>query len=272
MTERNHYDVLGLTPNADGTAVNRTYWQLARKYQADATSDPRAHHMLDELNEAYAVLGTPVLRTAYDAAHPATDDTLTPPQDGVRSGMRPERGGSSKQATHAGLPAWLTTALAPYAMIALGAVGLGAGTWSGNFLLAGLGTCAALGAGAALMRHKIAGLTRDAGGSPSEVPESVREPAPERSRALDIEPLSVSMVRRGGVPVDELRLSTASMVGRWRSAVGAAAGTASGETIDAERGPDSTLVDIFRSEHELESPSEPLSAVLDVLRGSRRPV
>jgi hypothetical protein len=41
---------------------------------------------------------------------------------------------------------------------------------------------------------------------------------------------------------------------------------------DAANRPDGTLVDIFRSEDELERSSEPLSAVLDVLRGSRHPV
>ena len=67
MSERNYYDVLGISPGADGTTVNRAYWQLARKYQGLEASDPRSHTMLDELNEAYTTLGTPILREAYDA-------------------------------------------------------------------------------------------------------------------------------------------------------------------------------------------------------------
>ena len=65
MSERDYYEILGLNADADGTTVNKTYWNLARKYQALATSDPRAHTMLDELNEAYNVLGTPALRDEY---------------------------------------------------------------------------------------------------------------------------------------------------------------------------------------------------------------
>ena len=53
------------------------------------------------------------------------------------------------------------------------------------------------------------------------------------------------------------------MVGRWRTKV---------NTTPAPSGPDLTLVDIVRSEEEIETQSEPLTAVLDVLRGSRKPV
>jgi len=66
---------------------------------------------------------------------------------------------------------------------------------------------------------------------------------------------------------EDLRTSTASMVSRWRTSV---AGV--GESDEARKAPDSTLVDIFRSEHDLETQSEPLSAVLDVLRGARNTV
>ena len=67
MSERNYYDVLGISPGADGTTVNRAYWQLARQYQGLEASDPRSHTLLDELNEAYTTLGTPLLRETYDA-------------------------------------------------------------------------------------------------------------------------------------------------------------------------------------------------------------
>jgi hypothetical protein len=56
------------------------------------------------------------------------------------------------------------------------------------------------------------------------------------------------------------------MVGRWRTSVNAKDARAGG------RKPDTTLVDIFQSERDVETPSEPLSAVLDILRGSRDPV
>jgi molecular chaperone DnaJ len=65
MSERNYYDVLGISPGADGTTVNRAYWQLARNTRTGSV-DPRSHTMLDELNEAYTTLETP-MRGAYDA-------------------------------------------------------------------------------------------------------------------------------------------------------------------------------------------------------------
>ncbi|HXK32873.1 MAG TPA: DnaJ domain-containing protein, partial [Dehalococcoidia bacterium] len=68
MADRDFYEVLGLTPAADGAAIDRAYWQLARRYQAEAVNDPRASALLDELNEAYNVLGVPYMRADYDAA------------------------------------------------------------------------------------------------------------------------------------------------------------------------------------------------------------
>jgi hypothetical protein len=273
MTERNYYDVLGLTPDADGTAVNRTYWLLARKYQGEAASDPRAHHMLDELNDAYTVLGTPVLREKYDAANPATiaaDEPATDPAwPGTRDAFEPRSPEASRRqaASRLGLD---IGAIAPYAAtIGLSAMSLGGGVWAGNLLLMALGASAALVAGGILTRHKIASVARDlVARSHEEGRPATSEPTPPRRLPAE-PPMRATMVRRRGVQADELRLSTASMVGRWRSSVGATADAPTTATID-ERRPDSTLVDIFRSEQELEEPSEPLSAVLDVLKGSRR--
>jgi curved DNA-binding protein CbpA len=66
MTTRNYYEVLGLAPGADGAMVDQAYWHLAKTYQQLAPSDPRAEYLLDELNDAYGVLGTPRLRQEYD--------------------------------------------------------------------------------------------------------------------------------------------------------------------------------------------------------------
>ena len=78
MTDRDYYELLGLTPRADGAMVDQAYWHLARKYQTLAVTNPRARAMLDELNEAYGVLGNPRLREQYDAFR---DDVL------IRKGM-----------------------------------------------------------------------------------------------------------------------------------------------------------------------------------------
>src|SRR5512141_3039547 len=78
MSDRDYYELLGLTPRADGAMVDQAYWHLARKYQMLAVTNPRARSMLDELNEAYGVLGNPRLREQYDAFR---DDVL------IRKGM-----------------------------------------------------------------------------------------------------------------------------------------------------------------------------------------
>src|SRR5574341_1125171 len=78
MSDRDYYEILGLTPRADGQMVDQAYWHLVRKYQTLASTNIRAQHMIDELNEAYGVLGNPRLREQYDAFR---DDVL------IRAGM-----------------------------------------------------------------------------------------------------------------------------------------------------------------------------------------
>ena len=227
MIDRTYYEVLGLTPDADGTTVNRTYWLLARKYQSDASNDPRAHYLLDELNEAYAVLGTPSLRTVYDATVPAAPQPPAPPTPRT---SQPRLKGS------------------------------------GNPLRAGLRAMLSLRSAAPRIQHKTPHAVPDA----ATAFESPAQPGTAPDAPAFDDAAFAALTRRRGVPVDELRLSTASMVGRWRTAVGAAA-AATEDDARSNGAPDSTLVDIFRSEEELDSPAEPLSAALEVLRGSRRP-
>ncbi len=268
MSERDYYDILGLKADADGITVNRTYWQLARKYQALAPSDPRAHGMLDELNEAYGVLGTPALRDQYDATLKRAPDSAIDARAGAqgakasRSWRAPEpiRDDSSDITEHrAAVP---LMAYAAGAMLT--AAGVGAGLWSGNLLIEGLAGSGAIVLGVVAARHAVAGMFRARRSSRARLEGAGERKAsvPERRRS-SAEPLSASIVRRRGGNADDLRTSTASMVGRWRAKTPVA-------PTSTEL--DLTLVDIFRSEQEIESQSEPLSAVLDVLRGSRNPV
>jgi len=66
MPERDHYEVLKLHPSADHTMVQQAYWHLARKYKAAMDRDAFMEHAVDELNEAFLVLGSPELRADYD--------------------------------------------------------------------------------------------------------------------------------------------------------------------------------------------------------------
>ncbi len=272
MSSRDYYDILGLTPDADGTTVNRTYWHLARKYQALAVSDPRAHHMLDELNEAYAVLGTSRLRDEYDAlpresgasappsgaSNPPAGNTARPALRARTTGPAAPRPGAPKIA--AGASSWV-----PYA--AAGSIAVAAaiaGSLSGNVLLITLGASGGLALAIATTRHKISAAwlklraseeEEDGDAAPSLAPLKAQ---PATATAATLRP------QRRQAPVDELRVSTASMVGRWRSSVAR-------PEVPA-RQPDSTLVDIFQSEHDVETHAEPLSAVLDILRGDHHTV
>ncbi len=220
MSERDYYDILGLQPDADGMAVNRTYWLLARKYQEQAENDPRARLLLDELNEAYNVLGTPSLRAGYDAERPPSANAFS---------QNPTKAPS----TSAG-----------------GAVA---------------GTISAVGA---LTRRLMPRVHREPVTSADRsVNAAAGPPAFREDRGQ--EQVNAPPFTRRNTSADALRLSTASMVERWRSS---AAGVGSTTDPILERTPDPTLVDIFRSEEDIATPSEPLSAALEILRGSRHPV
>jgi curved DNA-binding protein CbpA len=255
IMERDYYEVLGLEPDADGTAVNRAYWTLAKTYQAQAADDPRAHAALDELNEAYNVLGTPALRDAYDAER---GERVEPTREAAPRGRQST---SDARVTRSALSRVNSRATAPYAGAAvIGIAAVGVAVWSGSVLLMGaVLAIAALASAIAYLNHRSR-ATRD-----EPAPSSATVGSPPHSGS---EERLGAVLRRRTVSADELRLSTASMVGRWRSVAGAVRDDA-GVAVAT---PDATLVDIFRSEEEINDPSEPLSAALDVLRGSRRPL
>ena len=67
-----HYDTLGVAPDANASEVRRRWVALARRHHPDvAGDDPAARRQAEEqmraINEAWAVLGDPDRRAAYDA-------------------------------------------------------------------------------------------------------------------------------------------------------------------------------------------------------------
>jgi curved DNA-binding protein CbpA len=203
MTSRNYYEVLGLMPFADGVAVDQAYWHLAKTYQTLAVSDPRARRMLDDLNEAYGVLGTPRLREEYDREFVGEATRGRAKRVGPR--LRQSRGRSWLPVT---LPLW------PFG----------------------------------------------GGGKEPARAEAASADSASGSVARGLPPASLPLRK---ADVGDLRASTARMLERWRSNAGIQ--TAAAET----RQPDRTLVDIFRSERELESHDDPLTAVMEILRAPR---
>lgn len=194
MSNREYYEILGLAPFTDGATVDQAYWHLAKTFQADAVHDPRARTALDELNEAYAVLGTPRLREEYDITLRST------PMSSKQQG-RAEVTEDSANSRRSWLP-------------------FGKG-------------------GKSLRKDEdtLAPATRTQN-------QPVRRP-----KASD---------------VASLQASTGQMLERWRANAGIQT-----EASQQSSAPDTTLVDIFRTEEELDQAQDPLNAVMDVLRSDR---
>src|SRR5262245_40252401 len=63
-----YYELLQISPNADGETIHRVYRILAQRYHPDNadTSDPE---LFQRLTKAYRVLGEAEQRAAYDVQH-----------------------------------------------------------------------------------------------------------------------------------------------------------------------------------------------------------
>jgi curved DNA-binding protein len=65
---KDHFQTLQVHPEAESRTVDSAYWNLARRYMADARSNASAKANLEDLNEAYSVIGSPSRRKAYVTA------------------------------------------------------------------------------------------------------------------------------------------------------------------------------------------------------------
>ncbi|HEX5057071.1 MAG TPA: DnaJ C-terminal domain-containing protein [Gammaproteobacteria bacterium] len=66
MEYKDYYRIIGLGRDASQDEIKRAYRKLARKYHPDISKEPDAEQRFKELGEAYAVLGDPEKRAAYD--------------------------------------------------------------------------------------------------------------------------------------------------------------------------------------------------------------
>ncbi len=57
--------VLQVHPEADAVMIDAAYWHLAKRYNQAGPRDPQARKKLEELNEAYTILGSPDRREEY---------------------------------------------------------------------------------------------------------------------------------------------------------------------------------------------------------------
>ena len=65
-TQRDYYEILGVSRNASPDELKSAFRTLARKYHPDVNKEPDAEERFKEINEAYAVLSDPTKRQAYD--------------------------------------------------------------------------------------------------------------------------------------------------------------------------------------------------------------
>ncbi len=68
MSDRNYYDVLGVSKTADENELKKAYRKLARQYHPDLNKDnpKEAEAKFKEINEAYETLSDPEKRAQYD--------------------------------------------------------------------------------------------------------------------------------------------------------------------------------------------------------------
>ena len=227
MSDRDYYEILGLTPRADGAMVDASYWHLVRKYQQLAATNPRAQRLIDELNEAYGVLGNPRLRKQYDAFR---DEVL------IRSGMiQPVASKPKKKTKPAKAQAEPDPKREPrrwslpkvrhartYALSGIIALLAFAAAWQGvHIVLVGLALAGGLAlALAPTVTQRIGELNFEMPSLPSVSVPSVSVPQVKLNLAEIPAVRDLGAKDEAPIDADTLRQSTAATISRWRQSVG----------------------------------------------------
>lgn len=74
-----HYEVLGVQPDARHTEIRTAYRRLMREHHPDLRpGDPSAEEMTRRVTAAWAVLGRPSVRAAYDRTRAARRTPVAP--------------------------------------------------------------------------------------------------------------------------------------------------------------------------------------------------
>lgn len=63
---KNHYEVLGISADADENEIKKAYRSLSFKHHPDRSQDPDSSNIMQCINEAYEVLKDPQARQQYD--------------------------------------------------------------------------------------------------------------------------------------------------------------------------------------------------------------
>lgn len=76
MAHKNHYATLGVAQDAEAVVIRAAYKALSQRYHPDKfppAGRAEANRRMSEINQAFDVLGDPILRQAYDARHTHAD-------------------------------------------------------------------------------------------------------------------------------------------------------------------------------------------------------
>jgi molecular chaperone DnaJ len=65
-TDRDYYELLGVSRDADETTIKKSFRRLARQLHPDVSTDPDAGARFREVTEAYEVLSSSETRALYD--------------------------------------------------------------------------------------------------------------------------------------------------------------------------------------------------------------
>lgn len=112
---KDYYQILQLHPSADGTMVDQAYWRLARLYNAAIPSEFTAIAKLDDLNDAYRVLGSSATRQEYDRGRDAEPNTAALRLEHDRGGEAGPSAGALRQEYDRGRDAESSAAAPPRA-------------------------------------------------------------------------------------------------------------------------------------------------------------
>jgi curved DNA-binding protein CbpA len=98
------YQVLQVAPSAEQEVLHAAFRALAMKYHPDRDSSARAARRMMELNQAYAMVREPTLRTQYDrslrTARRVFDPASVPPMNGSTAPPpSPRRAGGTASAS-----------------------------------------------------------------------------------------------------------------------------------------------------------------------------
>ncbi|KAF7858548.1 hypothetical protein EAF04_009148 [Stromatinia cepivora] len=73
---QNHYQILQVAPNATPAEIKKSFYALSKLHHPDHNpSDPSASKRFVKISEAWAILGTPAKRQAYDREHQLNSHT-----------------------------------------------------------------------------------------------------------------------------------------------------------------------------------------------------